>query len=250
MDNLINFGKLLKDKRNEKGLTQDELAGIFYCTRQYISKIENSEQYRFGSLAVMIYSYFGIGFDMVKKKENNMTDFGKLEGIKTPDEYEKFVSEFTDYYKKNYPEYSHVVLRIINNLIYSSVGYAIYKGWYNNVEYRGMEMYDIASELLSGYDRKEKLSALENDFNGINLRYASDIDYDFYILGMDLFEDFEGNNLERRYIGCTAMEYWNKLENILIKGGNGYREMVDNTLITELKMAINDLIDLYDSLAG
>ena len=250
MDNLINFGKLLKDKRNEKGLTQDELAGNFYCTRQYISKIENSEQYCYGPLAVKIYSYFGIGFDIVKKKENNMTDFGKLEGVKTPDEYEKFVSEFTDYYKKNYPEYSYVVLRIINNLIYSSVGYAIYKGWYNNVEYRGMEMYDIASELLGGYDRKEKLSALENDFNGINLRYASDIDYDFYILGMDLFEDFEGNNSERRYIGATAMEYWNKLEKILIKGGNSYREMVDNTLITELKMAINDLIDLYDSLAG
>lgn len=250
MDNLINFGKLLKDKRNEKRLTQDELAGIFYCKRQYISKLENSEQYVYGYLAVKIYSYFGIGSDMVKKKEKNMTDFGKLEGIKTPDEYEKFVSEFTDYYKKNYPEYSYVVLRIINDLIYSSVGYAIYKGWYNNVEYRGMEMYDIASELLSGYDRKEKLSALESDFNGINLRYASDIDYDFYILGMDLFEDFEGNNLERRYIGETAMEYWNKLENILIKGGNRYREMVDNTLITELKMAINDLIDLYDSLAG
>lgn len=67
---------------------------------------------------------------------------------------------------------------------------------------------------------------------------------------MDLFEDFEGNNLERRYIGGTAMEYWNKLEKIVIKGGNSYREMVDNTLITELKMAINDLIDLYDSLAG
>jgi len=48
----VNFGKNLKEKRQEKGFTQERLAELADVDRTYIYRLENSK--RFPSLAVLL----------------------------------------------------------------------------------------------------------------------------------------------------------------------------------------------------
>lgn len=48
----VNFGKNLKEKRQEKGFTQERLAELADVDRTYIYRLENNK--RFPSLAVLL----------------------------------------------------------------------------------------------------------------------------------------------------------------------------------------------------
>ena len=61
--------KLIKEKRIEKGLTQQELANAIGITRNYISDIENGRYTPSLKTAIKLASYLDLNLNLLTKSE-------------------------------------------------------------------------------------------------------------------------------------------------------------------------------------
>nr|WP_232846016.1 helix-turn-helix transcriptional regulator [Enterococcus innesii] len=64
----MDIGKIIKEERTKRNLTQEQLAQEFFVTRQLISKWENGKSYPDLDQVVKLSSYFELTLDYLLKK--------------------------------------------------------------------------------------------------------------------------------------------------------------------------------------
>ncbi|WP_291291398.1 helix-turn-helix transcriptional regulator [Enterococcus sp.] len=68
----MNIGKIIKEERLARGLTQEQLANEFFVTRQLISKWENEKSYPDLTQVVKLSDYFELPLDYLLKEDQAM----------------------------------------------------------------------------------------------------------------------------------------------------------------------------------
>lgn len=68
----MNIGTVIKEKREEKGLTQQELADMVFVTRQTVSRWETGVSYPNLDTLIQLQEIFGFSIDDVIRKETGM----------------------------------------------------------------------------------------------------------------------------------------------------------------------------------
>lgn len=85
----MNIGKIIRENRTAKNMTQEELANIFFVSRPLISKWENEKSYPDLNQIIKLSDFFGLSLDelmrgdkeMIKKKDTQVKNFEKLKKI-------------------------------------------------------------------------------------------------------------------------------------------------------------------------
>lgn len=70
----MDFGKRLKELRQEKGLTQEELAKEFFTSRQNISSWENGKTYPNMTDLIHLSDFFGVSLDVFLKEDGKVQE--------------------------------------------------------------------------------------------------------------------------------------------------------------------------------
>ena len=70
----MDIGNIIKEKRTENNLTQEELAQKFFVTRQLISKWENGKSYPDLKQVVQLSELFGISLERLMKEDTEMVE--------------------------------------------------------------------------------------------------------------------------------------------------------------------------------
>lgn len=70
----MDIGNIIKEKRTENNLTQEDLAQKFFVTRQLISKWENGKSYPDLKQVVQISDLFGISLERLLKEDTEMVE--------------------------------------------------------------------------------------------------------------------------------------------------------------------------------
>lgn len=96
----MNFGQILKSIRNEKNITQEELAKVLNLKRTSISGYETGrKEPDFGTLA-KIADYFGVSIDFLLGRSNVKYTMDELrEVIEGDSELASFIHEFITNYE-------------------------------------------------------------------------------------------------------------------------------------------------------
>jgi len=68
----MDIGKIIKEERTKRNLTQEQLAQEFFVTRQLISKWENGKSYPDLDQVVKLSSYFELTLDYLLKEDQQM----------------------------------------------------------------------------------------------------------------------------------------------------------------------------------
>jgi transcriptional regulator with XRE-family HTH domain len=68
----MNIGKIIKEERLARGLTQEQLANEFFVTRQLISKWENDKSYPDLNQVVKLSEFFSLPLDYLLKEDQAM----------------------------------------------------------------------------------------------------------------------------------------------------------------------------------
>lgn len=70
----MDIGNIIKEKRTENNLTQEDLAQKFFVTRQLISKWENGKSYPDLKQVVQLSELFGISLERLMKEDTEMVE--------------------------------------------------------------------------------------------------------------------------------------------------------------------------------
>lgn len=223
--------ELIKKALEEKKMTQKELAEKLYVTPQAVSKWLTGESRPSQDNVERIYEILGIDLtkEVVAKrhlnkkcmKETNIEDLNtfekaKKEAISILDEL-GFASK-----------YSHSVYTLCNWLLCSVIGLVYHKYINNHDKEVTFDYGDIYFE-LEDYIKRE----VSYDKPGL---YENDLEYDFYIMGMDLFESFGDDKLLNLDYGHEVMSCWERFKTAVIKDNS-------SPVYNELLVAISELID-------
>lgn len=73
-DNRMKIGNLLKENREKKELTQQQVADIFHVTRQTVSRWENEQSYPNLDTLVELSFFFDFSLDEILKGEGKSAD--------------------------------------------------------------------------------------------------------------------------------------------------------------------------------
>jgi len=68
----MDIGKIIKEERTKRNLTQEQLAQEFFVTRQLISKWENGKSYPDLDQVVKLSNYFELTLDYLLKEDQQM----------------------------------------------------------------------------------------------------------------------------------------------------------------------------------
>ncbi|MCD5003109.1 helix-turn-helix transcriptional regulator [Enterococcus saccharolyticus] len=76
----MKIGKIIKEERLKRELTQEEFAQEFFVTRQLVSKWENSKSYPDLDQVVQMSEWFGLSLDYLLKEDTKMVDELNFDG--------------------------------------------------------------------------------------------------------------------------------------------------------------------------
>ncbi|GAA0783742.1 helix-turn-helix domain-containing protein [Hathewaya limosa] len=106
--NYINIAKIIKEKRKEKGITQEELANYLSISKPAVSKWESGQSYPDITILPILASFFGItvddliGYEPQLSKEEVANLYKKLSSSISKDNFEEVFNECEEYAKKYY----------------------------------------------------------------------------------------------------------------------------------------------------
>jgi len=223
--------KLIKKALEEKKMTQKELAEKLYVTPQAVSKWLNGESRPSQDNVERIYEILGIDLtkEVVARRHFNKESMKHSE-IKDLDSFEKAKKEAVSILDELgfASKYSHSVYMLCNWLLSAVVG-LVYHKYINNHDKEVTYDYDDIYFELEDYIKDE----VSYEKPGL---YSNDLEYDFYIMGMDLFESFGDDKLLNHDYGKEAMDSWYRFKSAVIKDNS-------SPIYNELLVAISEIID-------
>lgn len=227
------IGEIIKETLKKQGMTQKELAEKLYVKPQAVSKWINNESEPSKDNIRNIFEILGINLmqEFVKGKRANVDstnfDFNEIKYLDTIDKARKESKRILDaaLIKQNY---SHPVYTLMDWLVTSTIGLAFHNFVKNKSECEEFEKGIVISYL--------------NDFFAECTRYSNqypnELAYQFYIMGMDLFESFGEYKLPNHDYCMDAIELWNNFE-------KSFDFSYHTSISIEFKTALSELLGIW-----
>ena len=226
--------QILKKALKKRGLSQKELAERIHVTPQAVSKWLNGESRPSQDNVTLIYETLGIDLtkEMVlqnsrcRKKGIKMTDLQEI------DSFEKAKRESTLILEKVgiKHKYSYPVFVLLDWLLPAVIGLTYHQSL-NVKDDDEIDCGYIACNLKEYLDEEclqEKKGLYENH-----------LEYNFYLMGMDLFESFDEYRIKDHDYCSDAMASWSRFSDALLKSPT-------SPIYCELRVAISEIVDLLE----
>ena len=224
--------EIIKNALEEKGITQKELAEKIHVSPQAVSKwIKGESQPTFDNIKLMT-EIFGVEFgDKVLKKglQDKKVMKQQPSELKDLDTMEKAYAESKRILDEaGASKYSHATYVLLSWLIPAAIGLA-YHSYINSKDEESKDLYyeDIFYHLNSYF---EECSAHK-------FQYPNQLDYDFFLMGGDLFESFEPYKLPNHDYANEAMDLWYRFKKVVA-------DDKESTLVDEFKVALAEIISI------
>ena len=228
------MGEIIKAALAAKGLSQKEFAEIIHVTPQAVSKWINGESRPTQDNVIMIYKVLGVDLTREVTRQKNRCSMINMEHIELKDinNYEKAVNEAASLLEKARIEsnYSHSVYKLLTWLLPAVVGLTFH------------QMLNAKKDEEVDYDRIffNLKDYLDNECPHITRGlYENYLEYNFYLMGMDLFESFDEYTIPDHEYCEAAMEDWYRFLSALVKSPA-------SVIYCELRVAIAELIETFE----
>ena len=219
---------LIKKALEDKGMSQKELAEKIYVTPQAVSKwIKGESQPTFDNIKLMV-EIFGSEFGdkaikkgmqnrkIMKKQHSELKDLDTIE--KANAEAELLLEE------SGARNYSHATYVLLKWFVPAVIGLT-YHQFINNHD-KDAE-YDYDTIFCNMNDFFEECYRYKN-------QYPNELEYEFFLMGGDLFESFEPNKLVNHDYAHDAEDSWYRFKKAFDK--------MESSLSDEFKVALVELI--------
>ena len=224
------IGDILKDALESNGMLQKELAEKLYVSPQAVSAWARNEKRPSKDNIKGIYQILGIDLtrEMVKIEESERTALVMNKRLEDYDNYEKAKSEsefiLNDIGARE--KYSYPVYKLLKWLISAVIGLTYHQMLHENND--TIKYNDIKGNL--GSYLNAELPHIEKDL------YENELEYYFYLMGMDLFESFDEYKIDNHEYCSLAMSDWYRFKNTIIKNNA-------SSLYCELRIAIAEIVE-------
>jgi transcriptional regulator with XRE-family HTH domain len=226
--------QILKKALKERELSQKEFAELIHVTPQAVSKWLNGESRPSQDNVILIFETLGIDLtkEMVlqnsrcRKKGMEMTELQELDSFEKAKKESAFILERVGIKHK----YSYPVYVLLSWLLPAVIGLTYHQSL-NSKDDDEIDSGFIACNLKDYLDEEclHKKKGL----------YANHLEYNFYLLGMDLFESFDEYRLKDHDYCSDAMASWSRFSDALIKSPT-------SPIYCELRVAISEIVDLLE----
>ena len=212
-----------------KGLTQKDLAEQLYVTPQAVSKWIGGQSRPSYDNVIRIYELYG--FDLTKEVSRKTshcrgTNMSAVE-LKELDSFEKAKEEAIRLIDKAgiKRNYSHSVNVLVSWLLPAVIGLTFHQLLHSSEEDE-INYDNIGCNLKDYFDEE-----FPHKRNGL---YENYLEYNFYLMGMDLFESFGEYKLMNHDYCEKAMDSWYKFSSAVTKSPS-------SQIYCELRVAISEL---------
>ena len=223
--------KIIKKALEEKNMTQKELAEKLFVSPQAVSKWITGESRPSQDNVERIFEILGVDLtkEMVVRGHINKKCMRETK-IQDLDNFEKAKKEAVSILDEVgfASKYSHSVYVLCDWLLCSVIGLVYHKFINNHDKNISFEYSDI-------YFKLEDYVKDEISFDKPGL-YQNDLEHDFYLMGMDLFESFGEYKLPNHEYGEEVMSCWERFKTAVVKDNS-------SPVYNELLVAISELID-------
>lgn len=226
--------QILKKALKERELSQKEFAELIHVTPQAVSKWLNGESRPSQDNVILIFETLGIDLtkEMVlqnsrcRKKGMEMTELQELDSFEKAKKESAFILERVGIKHK----YSYPVYVLLSWLLPAVIGLTYHQSL-NSKDDDEIDSGFIACNLKDYLDEEclHKKKGL----------YENHLEYNFYLLGMDLFESFDEYRLKDHDYCSDAMASWSRFSDALIKSPT-------SPIYCELRVAISEIVDLLE----
>ena len=220
---------LIKNALEDKHMSQKELAEKIYVTPQAVSKwIKGESQPTFDNIKLMV-EIFGLEFgDKVIKKgiQNRKMKQKQHSELKELNTIEKACAEADLLLEEiGARDYSHATYVLLKWFIPAVIGLT-YHQFINNKDKETEFFYEDIFFNLNNYFE---------ECNSHKFQYPSQLEYDFFLMGGDLFESFEPYKLVNHDYAHDAEDLWYKFKKAV-------DEEKGSELLNEFRVALIEII--------
>lgn len=233
------MNKKIKRALDEKGMTQKELADKLSVTPQAVSKWVNGESRPDSDNIARIKEILDIDLiecvvDANRKSQKSSNFDMKYTPLDELSEFEKCVKESELLISNSgiSNRYSKPVIKLIEWLLPAVIGLTYHQ--FINGKPEDEIAYDNIYYNLIDYLDSDGLTH-KNDL------YENYLEYNFYLMGADLFDSFEPYYIKDHDLCNCSMSYWYKFQKALVKSDF-------SPIYCELLIAITDLADYVISI--
>ncbi len=226
--------QILKKALKRKGLSQKELAERIHVTPQAVSKWLNGESRPSQDNVTLIYETLGIDLtkemalenSRCRKKGMEMTELQEIDSFEKAKKESALILENAGIKHK----YSYPVYVLLCWLLPAVIGLTYHQSL--NVRDEDEIDYDNIACNLKDYFDAEFLQPRKG-------LYENHLEYNFYLLGMDLFESFDEYRLKDHDYCSDAMASWSRFSDAFIKSPA-------SPIYCELRVAISEIVDMLE----
>lgn len=223
--------KIIKKALEEKDMTQKDLAKKLFVSPQAVSKWITGESRPSQDNVERIFEILGVNLtkEMVVRRHINKKCMRETK-IQDLNNFEKAKKEAVSILDEVgfASKYSHSVYVLCDWLLCSVIGLVYHKFINNHDKNISFEYGDIYFK-LEDYIK----DGISFDKPGL---YQNDLEHDFYLMGMDLFESFGEYKLPNHEYGEEVMSCWERFKTAVVKDNS-------SPVYNELLVAISELID-------
>lgn len=202
------YGDIIKNELELAGISQKELAEKIFVTTQAVSKwINNQSQPTFDNIKAISEV---LGIDLAKKliiseRRNKKTMKQQHATLNELDTIEKAEAEAKTILEElnisdNYP---YSVCLLLKWLITATIGLTYHHSLKPRKDNQEAYIYDDIYFFLNNYFE---------EYSPYRGRYNNQLEYDFFLMGGDLFESFEPNKLPNHEYCSDSMDLWYKFK--------------------------------------
>lgn len=243
------LGKLIKDSRERKKLTQEQLADMVFVTKQAVSNWERGINRPDEATRERLSEVLGIKYDGLSFKGDTKMDIKQIEDINNIDEASSTITAIMKNISLD-TEYESTIRMLLEMTLWTVIGYEqYYNVCMNNVD-EGYE-FDwgvIAWTLRSLINDSESypfgdFHQMESFYDISGHMIKDKLNCFSYRIGGELFEDFDDDGFRQDYpqiIARYAEQYGYRLKDLLPNE--------ENDIYTMYKVGVYILSEYIDSL--
>ena len=250
IDNIV-LGKMIKDFRDKKGLTQDQLADMVFVTKQAVSNWERGKNRPDEAAREKLTEVLGIRFEGKGAEGESKVEIKQIEEIESLDELGLTIDKILETINID-GAYENTVKKLLEMTLWTIIGYERYKFHFDQKNLEGYEFDwgSIAWTLGSLVDEKESypfedFRKMESFVNYTGNSIKDKLSCYSYTAGAELFEDFDEDGYRQGYpqlVGRYAERYGYLLCSLLPDADNDVMTMYKVGVFT-LSEYVNELWD-------
>lgn len=225
----------LKQELKRLNMSQKELAQKLNVTPQAVSKWMCGKGLPSIDLAKDIYRILGINIigEMIKtdrRKENmKQVDLCELNNYEAAKQEAKAI--LSDNNIDN--NYSHSVYILCERLVTAVIGLTYHQMIHNKGNDNDVDYYNIFNNIEDYFDKNVNNHLSEEHFTD---EYNNYLDYNFFLMGADLFESFDEYKISNHDYCATSLNEWYMFKKSI-------SESPSSNIYNELLVALSEIID-------